>query len=300
MKKIFIIALGIVMCGIMINEVKAETINYKRLDNIYFNLTVDGISSSNHVTMFYLDNRLAYCIEPGASINTRVYNSNTNWNGTSLSEEVSKYIEKIGYYGYEYYNHQTPYYYIATQELIWKAIKNIDIYWTTGENGTGSVIDISKEKNEILSLVQKHNNIPSFANDTITGEIGTTKTFYDENGVLNDFDISESNYHKIDKQNNKLLITFSNELKEDILTLTRKNYYNDLLLVYTMPGSQALASLRISNPEIYNFKVKNIKIPENEEVPKKEIVKVPSTGDNYKQTIFNTVKFYKYDLGRFN
>ena len=300
MKKIFVVALGIIMCTLSVNIVKAETISYKRLDNIYFNLNVDGVSSSNHVTMFYLDNRLAYCIEPGAAINTKTYNSTSDWSKTGLSEETQKYLEKIGYYGYEYPNHQTPNYYIATQELIWKAIKNVDVYWTTGANGTGSVIDLSKEKNEILFLVKKHDTIPSFTNDTITGEKGTTKTFYDENMVLNDLEISKSSYHKIDKQNNKLVIDFSNDLKEETLTLTKQNYYKDLLLVYTMPGSQALASLRISNPESYSFRVKSIEIPEEPEQPKNEIVKVPSTGDDYKTSHFNIVKFYNYDFRRYN
>lgn len=288
------------MFGFSMNTALAETISYKRLDGIYFNLKVDGVSSSNHVTMFYLDNRLAYCIEPGADINTSTYNSTNDWSKVSLSLDTQKYLEKLGYYGYEYPNHQTPRYYIATQELIWKAIKNVDIYWTTGINGTGSVIDVSAEKNEILNLVKKHDTIPSFVNDTITGEKGREMTIYDENMVLNDFNMSDSSIHKIDKQNNKLVINFSEELKEESLLLTRKNYYNDLLLVYTMPGSQSLASLRISAPETYSFKVKSLETPEVPEMPKKEIVKVPSTGDDYRVSQFESLKFYKYDLGRFN
>lgn len=295
MKKIFLIILGIVMFGFSMNIVKAETISYKKLDNIYFNLKVDGVSSSNGVTMFYLDNRLAYCIEPGVAINTKTYNSTSDWSKTNLSLEKQKYLEKIGYYGYEYPNHQTPKYYIATQELIWRAVKNIDVYWTTLKNGGGSVIDVSKEKNEILNLVKKHDSIPSFTNEIITGEKGTSKTIYDENMVLNDFDLSTSNDHKVEKLNNKLVINFSDSLKEEELKLTRKNYYKDLLLVYTMPGSQSLASLRISKPEVYTFKIKSMEKPEPP-----EIVKVPSTGDDYRVRHFKVLKFFNNDLGRFN
>lgn len=70
MKKLFVFTLGILFFGLFTSGAKAETISYQRLDNIYFNLNVNGNVSSNYVTMFYLDGRLAYCIEPGAAINT--------------------------------------------------------------------------------------------------------------------------------------------------------------------------------------------------------------------------------------
>ena len=203
MKKFRVLILGIILFVLSVEGIKAETISYKRLDNIYFNLTVDGRTTSNHVTMFYLDDRLAYCIEPGKDITTKVYNALPNWNGTNLSLETQKYIEKIGYYGYEYPNHQTPKYYIATQELIWRAIKNVDIYFTTQKDGRGDIIDLSAEKREILSLVEKHDVIPSFTNTTIEGKVSETLTVFDDNNVLENFNISESKYHQIVKKDNQ-------------------------------------------------------------------------------------------------
>lgn len=296
MKKIFLVIMGFLLWGVFSSDVSAETISYKKLDNIYFNLKVNGNSSSNYVTMFYLDNRLAYCIDPGVEINTRVYNSSNNWGVTNISAEKQKYLEKIGYYGYEYPNHQTDKYYIAAQELIWEAIKDVDSYFTTGPNGTGSRIDISREKNEILALVKKHDIVPSFVDDTLIGSKGTTLTFEDENKVLDDYDISGSNHHKIERKSNSIVVGFSADLNEDEITLTRKSNYNDLLLVYTMAGSQSLASLRISSPDTYSFKIKSIEVPS----PPKEIVKVPSTGIGDRAINYNVIKFYKYDFSRFN
>ena len=155
MKKLSLLTLGFILFSFGISFVKAETITYKKLDNIYFNMTVDGVNSSNGVTMFYLDGRLAYCIEPGVAINTKTYDSTNDWSKTTLTKEKQQYLEKIGYYGYEYPGHQTDKYYIATQELIWKSVKNIEAYFTTGPNGTGEKIDINKEKNEILALIKK-------------------------------------------------------------------------------------------------------------------------------------------------
>ncbi len=297
MKRILILFLGILFFGLSIEGASAETISYKKLDNIYFNLNVGGKISSNYVTMFYLDNRLAYCIEPGAAINTSMYNSSSNWAGTNFSKETQIYLEKVGYYGYEYTNHQTPRYYIATQELIWKAINNVDIYWTTGPNGSGDIIDVSNEKNEILSLIKKHDIVPSFVNKVIEGEANSTQILEDKNDVLNNYEISKSLYHKIIKQNNSLIVNYNSDNKEETISLTRmNNHYNDLLLVYTMPGSQALASLRISKPEVYSFSLKSVKKKE----PEREIVRVPSTGNKDYVKHFEVLKIYNYDNKRFN
>ncbi len=293
MKKFRVLILGIILFVLSVEGIKAETISYKRLDNIYFNLTVDGRTTSNHVTMFYLDDRLAYCIEPGKDITTKVYNALPNWNGTNLSLETQKYIEKIGYYGYEYPNHQTPKYYIATQELIWRAIKNVDIYFTTQKDGRGDIIDLSAEKREILSLVEKHDVIPSFTNTTIEGKVSETLTVFDDNNVLENFNISESKYHQIVKKDNQLDITFNKEVKEEELTLSRNNYDNLTLLVYHMQDSQKLAALRFSIKEDYKFQLKSVEKP-------KEIVKVPSTSISKSSVQFGVLKFYQNDSSHFN
>ena len=73
MKKFCLVILSVCLFIFSLNCVKADDISYKRLNNIYFNLTVDGKFESNHVTMFILDGRLAYCIEPGKDINTKYY-----------------------------------------------------------------------------------------------------------------------------------------------------------------------------------------------------------------------------------
>jgi len=89
-------------------------------------------------------------------INDRVFNSG-GWNVMNISSQQRHYIELVGYYGYEYPGHQTDRYWLATQQLIWERMNsNVSVKFTTGENGSGSIIDLSKEKNEILKLVNKY------------------------------------------------------------------------------------------------------------------------------------------------
>lgn len=255
-------------------NVQAEEvrITYNKLKGIVYNQKIDGKLKSNTVTMFQMGDRIAYCVEPGVEITDNYYDIYTDWSKVNFTDELKEYIEKVGYYGYEYPGHQTNYYYIAAQELIWKAVRpDIEVTWTTGENMTGNIIDISKEKEEILDLVNKHDLKPSFSETLVKDEVGKTITLTDENNVLNDYDISESEFHKVVKDGNKLIITLNDSLvSEETLKLTRKHYDDAPLLVYSKGNSQKLAALRISTEKETYIKVAN------EEVP--EIVEVPDTG----------------------
>ena len=258
-------------------------ISYVRLNGIYYNQVINGVLDSNHVTSFHLGGRIAYCIEPGAEIKTNTY-TETDWSSINLSEEVRDYIEKVGYYGYEYPGHQTDRYYIAAQELIWKVVRpDIEVSWTTGINKSGSVIDISKEKNEIESLVRSHSLIPSFASNEVSGFLGDEIVLGDENNVLDYYDISQSKHHEITREGNTLKIKINSEKVDDeIITLTRKYYDNMPLVVYYRRGSQSLAALRISNEKEVSFKISNKEKPIEEEV-----VEVPDTGIDF--NIFGSI-----------
>lgn len=255
-------------------NVRAEEvrITYNKLKGIAYNQKIDGKFKSNIVTMFQMGNRIAYCVEPGVEITDNYYDIYTDWSKVNFSNDLKELIEKIGYYGYEYPSHHTNYYYIAAQELIWKAVRpDIEVTWTTGENMTGNVINISKEKEEILSLVNKHDLKPSFSETLVKGEVGKVLTLTDDNNVLNSYDVSESKYHKVVKDGNNLIITLNeNEVPEESLKFTKKHYDDSPLLVYSKGNSQKLAALRISAEKETYVRIVN------EEVP--EVVLVPNTG----------------------
>ena len=274
MKKIFVLLLLLSVIFKPNYNVQAQEvrITYNKLKGIAYNQKIDGKLKSNTVTMFQMGDRIAYCIEPGVEITNNYYDIYTDWSKVNFSDELKEYIEKIGYYGYEYPGHQTNYYYIAAQELIWKAVRpDIEVTWTTLEDMTGNVIDISKEKEEILKLVNNHDLKPSFSESLVKDEVGKTITLTDENNVLKDYNISESKYHKVVKDGNNLIITLNDEeVLEETLSLTRKHYDNSPLLVYSKGNSQKLAALRISLEKETYIKILN------EEVP--EIIEVPNTG----------------------
>lgn len=256
-------------------SVRAEeaNISYRRLDGIYFNLMIDGNFQSNHVTSFYLNDRIAYCIEPGVEINTHVYDVDTDWERFEFSSELRDYIEKVGYYGYEYPGHSTDRYYIAAQELIWKAIRpDMEVAWTTEINKSGQEIDVSFEKNEIENLVSSHSLLPSFALNGYKGYLGDEIVLEDDNGVLEQYDISESEYHNIIKEGNKITIKLNDKkVPSENIVLSRGHYDTAPLLIYSRGDSQKLAALRITGDKETYFTLENEKLPE-------EVIEVPDTG----------------------
>ena len=275
MKKFFTLLLLLSFCLIPMLNVRAEEIRitYNNLDGIVYNRKIGGQFKSNRVTMFKMGDRIAYCVEPGVEITNNYYDVYEDWSKVNFSDELKELIEKIGYYGYDYPGHQTNYYYIAAQELIWKAVKpETDVVWTTGKNYTGEVIDISKEKEEILSLVEKHNLKPSFSEKSFKSEVGSKLVLEDENNVLENYEISFSKYHDIVKEGDRITITLNSDVvPEETLKLTRKHYDDAPLLVYHKSGSQTLSALRISSEKESYIKISNEEAPEIIEVPNTEV-----------------------------
>ena len=286
MKKLFTFLLFLSICLTSHYNVQAldsAKITYHRLDNIVYNRKIGNNFKTNYVTMFKLNDRIAYCVEPGVEITESYYDIYTDWSKVNFSDELKEYIEKLGYYGYEYPGHQTSRYYIAAQELIWKAVKpETEVVWTTGKNYTGEVIDVSKEKEEILSLVQKHNLKPSFSEKSFKAVIGNKIVLEDENNVLDDYEISSSEYHDVVKEGNTITITLNSEVvPEETLTLIRKHYDDAPLLVYSKANSQTLSALRITTDKETYIKISN------EEAP--EVVEVPNTSYNSLSGVFGTL-----------
>ena len=253
MKKIIsmmaLMIVSAIFCIFTIKNVKAETLEMRYQNDIYYvHVNDDGTGySSYQLAMFYVDGKLAYCIEPGLAIYSTKYDVG-GWDVTSLSPEQRKRIELIGYYGYEYPTHQgNVKYYMAAQELIWKAAKPLSATWSTQKRGGGQIINIETEKNEIERLISNHSTKPDFNNKTINGVIGDTISLVDSNNVLSEFSVYDASSNEVQINGNRLDIKV-NRTGENQIKFIRKNYDNDINLVYYNSNSQKLAHTRLSDP----------------------------------------------------
>ena len=148
LKLLLTIALFI-MCNYTYADINDSTLVKNRYDNVYAVYDAPDRVHIYYAQRYTLNGITAYCIEPGLGIDTDIYSSTEDWQITNLTSELRNKIRLIAYYGYDYPNHNTMYYYLATQELIWKEITKRSIYWVNGEDVNAPKIDIEREKNII-------------------------------------------------------------------------------------------------------------------------------------------------------
>lgn len=238
-----------------------------------------GEIMTGRANIFYMNNQIAYCIEPLVQITDDTYSSTSDWSVIDLTEDQIDFIEKVGYFGYEYEGHQTERYYMATQELIWESVKNVDAKYTT-ERGGGEEIDLTAEKEEILSLVESYDLLPSFANSTIESVVGDEITLSDENGVLEQYDIEYDGVNVVTINDDQLIIDLNDDfVGEETIKFVKNNYDNQVNLIYYQESSQTLATLRISNPMTFELTLKvseKVEETEEEEIIIEQVV-VPDT-----------------------
>ena len=254
MKKI--LNFSIMLLGLLIaffinhNNIYAITISksasgwyYDRMD------TVNGRHFSGTLQDYTLDGKVAYCIEPGASDNGSV--SETNWSSSGLPESIKQRVTLIGYYGYTYPNHNTKKYRAATQCMIWETIMGGDSWCkvNTKHWSAGDEIDFSSERNEINRLISNHLKTISFNNQVCRVQKGDTLTLTDTNNVLSDFHITSTNVN-YEINGNKLTIipaetTDVNFERNKAYTDSFKIFTSDTIQNMMIPGNVDPTTARI-------------------------------------------------------
>ena len=227
MKKYFkLILLLNVILFIGIKGVKADTVTMSTsyIDNVWsFHYRNGDIWSYGQLPFRYAGDKLVYCLQPDVRISTSEYIL-YDFSRSGYSDDVRRQMELISYYGYRYPGHESINYYIATQDRLWRFSPDDDIKWTTSNNLYGEEIDISNEKKEILSLVSKHNVLPTFNNSSNEVLVKGELELIDDNNVLDNYDLEYDDNLIINKSNNKLIITPTKEGEYKVKLKHKVNY----------------------------------------------------------------------------
>ena len=181
--------------------------------------------------IYKMNGMFAYCIEPGKHISTYTYVGEEDYIDLPFSEELKEKLELIGYYGRDYPGHNNVRYSMATQALIWELTGVDTVTFWTGLNETGEEIDISKERNEIINLVNNHKTLPDF-NNKYTAHLKHELVISDANKVLSNFEIVSNDIGNIYIDNNTLHI-IPDKVGIYNISLKRKSYdeYNTIIFV---------------------------------------------------------------------
>lgn len=251
MKKIIYILLIMFVLLTMKVEASAKHLEIEYQKGIYYTRRIDGKYSSYLFPKYLLGGEVVYCIEPGYEIYNYEYTEDS-WDNINLENEKKKMLSLIGYYGYEYKNHDDIRYLLATQELIWETLNVKQIEFYTKRYGYGDKIDVENYKNEIINLINKHDLKPNL-DTSLRLYLNKEVVLEDSNKVLDEFEVI--NNKDVVIKNNKLIIKPTNDLKEIILR--KKRYDNKKNIMYSSLDnkSQKLAKLRYMDDVELKIKV---------------------------------------------
>ena len=214
---------------------------------VFDGYTAGGTGSYKY--RMYVDGDDAFCIQPGVPLktgNTLKKNSSQTWNALSASQKKAVGLALL--YGYQgnrsSLSGSDDEKWLATQTLVWEFVtgcrESTGAYQQTsqkayslhfGSNYPNS--GAAEVYNQIVSLLSKHNTIPSFMSggaDDITKELSYqdgkyTMTLTDNNGVLADYSFATSDSKvSVSKSGNKLTITSETAFDGSVrITATRSN-----------------------------------------------------------------------------
>lgn len=230
---------------------KDSTLVRNVVDGVYAIAPLSDRTHLYNLEMYTINNKTAYCIEIGKKITSTTYNSTTNENEqiniSKLTKKQLDYIKLISYFGYNYpgdstHNaHKSKEYYMATQELIWEYLNNIDITWTNELDINGSKINIDTYKNEIINLMKKYTNSIALANNY---DIKIGQVFKMNHDLLSYYKVKDSGHQKASINNNTLeIIANENYIGKDKITIDWNNIYNYKPAIYNFEDSQTLLSV---------------------------------------------------------
>lgn len=263
MKKILML---VMLCLISIVKVNAydttDTFYYDtQVKNMYITKIKGDMKSNGAPFLLHKSNGdLVYCIEPFFDLGSSPYEGYIGYKDIfGISEETINKMNIIAHLGYGYENHTDLKWYGITQYLIWNALDLDDLYFTDKHNGD-KIIAYEEEINELKTLVEQYNVLPSF-DDELNLELGKSLTVTDENNVLKDYDII-ANGINVTKVENNLTITADNEGTYKI-ELVKKDNTNHYELYYHTNGQNLLFPGKINDIKkeiIVNVEKGNIKV----------------------------------------
>lgn len=260
----------------------SPNITTEYIDNVYSNRIVGEKSVTGKFGYIYVDGLIAFCIDPLEIVGSD-YSIDNEIIDEYYTAKDQRQIKLIIHYGAATHLNN-PYYYMATQELIWRINNKGEYYFTTNSLGVEK-IDIEYYKNEIMEKVIKHDILPSFGSQTITPKIYDKIVFEDENDVLSRFFVSYSSKNSTIKQDNLLNIQVLSR-DTDVVNLTYSASSGLYSNVYVGNG-QTLITSSIDEKQNVQIRIE----PSGVSYYFKIIIKEKKTG-----SISGKVKFKIFDL----
>ncbi|TYV61104.1 LPXTG cell wall anchor domain-containing protein [Listeria monocytogenes] len=251
-KIVSFIMILVTLCGTLFSGVLPVHASSLALDE-QTGYSYTGISSNTGYTMTHsvyvlkMDNKKVFCIESGIPAN-----SGEGYVPEAYVNAKKDLLAKIAYYGYTATG-KTHYDYAVTQIMIWEQL---------GDQYVSSTIpNYHQQKAKIMSLVNRHDMLPSFNGKTISVNVGDNITLTDLNGVLSDMTMESNNTNAFATHNENSLKITPNANSNDGTITFRKVPQNEVgaSIVYKKPHEQSMVEFHLESSKQATIKLDVIK-----------------------------------------
>lgn len=253
MKKIiFKISLIFIFFCMISSNVKAEESILFFDVNPNYRAKLEGSTEFIELTIMNIDENIAYSLEAVKAPTQVLYKKKEDL--SDLTKDKIDYLEAIAYYGYDKNNPDAKMY-MATQELIWEYINDVEVYWTDNNN---NLISIEEEKNLILNKVEKINQLPQFYTTNIEGRYYENFVLKDNNNILKEFSIINNSKNILKVNDDKLSIL----VKEDAtITLQKEIKNGSNTCIYKATNSTDIITLGLKKDISLNIDINLLNNP---------------------------------------
>lgn len=217
--------------------IKAGTIlNTEKTEYTYRSISgITGEVKEQNIFKMNMQGVYAFCVESGIPTSF----------GTEYTEEefISPHkdmLSKIAYYGYTKTS-RTDYDYAVTQLMIWEHLGDT-LHYT-------NIPDYEQRKQEILSMVNAHDSIPSWNDITVEIDEGNTQIIVDENNILDKMSITSNTTNSdISIVGKELHITTTSQSESGTITFAKFDE-NEIgtSIIYKKPETQSLVEFHLES-----------------------------------------------------
>lgn len=202
--------------------------------------------TDNGIYMKQVDNEIAFCVGHGIDLDM----SGSGYNPSEYQSSLKDRLALIAYYGYQ--QNPTNHNYGVTQMLIWETLGD--------ELLTGGISDYQEQKKAILAKVNAFGEKPSFADQTITLNVGDSITLTDTKNRLSQFTEQTANSAglQVEKSGNTLKLTATKDSKESgsLAYALAKQANVGQSFVYTKGDQQKLVNFKLANAGEFKLNIK--------------------------------------------
>lgn len=305
MKKTIKICMFLALFMSFINHSFAFTPEVAYLNDIYSNRIGPDKTYSGQMGYIRIYGKLVYCYEPFKIVGKDGYYID-NYYFDRIDKDKLMYMQLVAHYSKNFIdNNNNWFYYMAAQELIWEQIIGSGtVYYTTGPNGSGNIINIDSYKNEINNYTTNFLKKPSFDGTTIKDNFFSTVILEDKNNVLQNYEIINNSKNQVWKNDNKLYIKILSS-EESKIKLVRKlngkglNYYRsntnqDLMLLDDDISYESDITIGASNEYTSSLVINFLDKKLNNLIDKNIEFKIVNLDNNEETEIFNTANGIYY------